>query len=197
MNKSLLLFIFFVSSVFAKENLWFSNEVKYGFNKTTFIFVTYEKRYDQLGFVEGYVDQFSIGADKKIIGNMLLELSYKREVVGDISHENRFVVGLKYKISYFDFRFRVEDRNFEEFSKIDHMNYRFRIRFKYNYDVFRPYLATEPMYNNLTNEFWRNRFYTGVALVIQKQEVFIGYMRQDTKGKDTINALHVGFSLKF
>lgn len=179
----------------AKDNLWFSSEIKCFFNEKTFLFTTYEKRYNELDFVDGYVEQFSLGAEKKIIGNFSMAISYKREVTRNVIHENRYVVGLKYKISYVDVRFRIEDRNYEESEKINHMNYRFRIRFKYKIGIFKPYIATEPMYNDLTNEFWRNRFYTGIGFDISDQEFFIGVMRQDTKYKEAINALHFGISI--
>ena len=118
MIKKLIVFIFLINSLFAKENLWLTNSIEYKFNDRNKIFGTYEHRWDQLGFFEGYVDQYSIGFERKVISNFSLALSYKREITEDILHENRYVLGLKHKLSLFSFRLRIESRNFEEFYKM-------------------------------------------------------------------------------
>jgi hypothetical protein len=135
---------------------------------------------------------------------------YKRENTRKTAFtlaENRFTLEGGWKTELrkdltVDCRLRTEIRNFDDGLENNHLRFRFRIRFKSKLKIgklnLEPFIATEPFADNLKNSVFRNRFYLGTYIVIRKNvKLNIGYIRQDTRDKETLQILNSGVDIKF
>ena len=61
-----------------------------------------------------------------------------------------------------------------------------------------PFIASETFWNGKVGEISRHRFYLGTYLPVNNTiELWVAYLRQDQKGKDSVHAPNAGVRLNF
>ncbi len=214
-NKTFIIIFLIILSAMnlsAKKQGWLNNSLSLGFAKNLKLKASQESRFSKITyFGDNILKNFMIGLGFKVPLNFNAGLSYKLEneiKSGTISDEDRYIIdsGWKYKIVNnlsMDSRLRIESRNYREANFADHWRYRLRLRFKFKIEInenlsFNPFIGSEPFADSKSKEVNRNRFYLGTDVKVSKNIKFVvNYMRQDTKGKDPINALNTGIDLNF
>ncbi len=204
--------LFTVMNLSAKEQGWLNNSLSLKIIENLKLKASQESRFPKVTYFGNRVlNNIVIGLGFKLPLNFNAGLSYKLEneiKSSTISDENRYIfdTGWKWKIAgelSMDNRLRIESRNYRESEFKDHWRYRFRLRFKFKIEInedlaFIPFIGSEPFADSISREVYRNRFYLGTEVSVSKNVKFIAnYMRQDTKGKDPVDALNSGIDLSF
>ena len=167
-----------------------------------------EGRYHEITYQNAYLKNWQAGLLYTLPRDIYLCFRYKRETSDEILFilsENRFTMETGWKKNLtgsvkLDLRFKAEIREFEKDLADDHLRLRFRIRFMTAFNIgtlhLKPFIATEPFGDTLSNTVFRNRFYLGTAIVLSdKIDLIINYIRQDTKDRETIHILNTGFNI--
>lgn len=206
----LFLFLFLISgSIFMCEDQgWINNEISFNVNKNWDFAVSNEGRYEEITYQNPYLKNWQAGVIYTLPRDLYLGFRYKRETTDEILFnlaENRFTLETGWKKNLtgtvkLDLRFKAEIREFEKELADDHLRLRFRIRFTTAFNIgglnLKPFIATEPFGDTLSNTIFRNRFYLGTAIVLSdKIDLIINYIRQDTKDQETIHILNTGFDI--
>jgi len=207
-----LLLILFITSgmlIIGEDQGWNNNEIKFNINENWDISLTNEGRFYEITYQKPYLKNWQAGVLYSFPKNLYLGFRYKRETSDEallVLSENRFTLetGWKKRLSdklNFDLRFRTEIRDFEKELSSDHLRFRFRIRLTTSVKIgnlhIKPFIATEPFSDTLSDEVFRNRFYLGTSFVLSEQiDLIINYIRQDTKDKETIHILNTGFNIE-
>jgi len=205
----LFLFLILGSILMCEDQGWINNEISFNVNKNWDFAVSNEGRYEEITYQNPYLKNWQAGIIYTLPRNLYLCFRYKRETTDEIqfiSAENRFTLesGWKKDLSEnlgFDVRFKAEIREFEKELADDHLRLRFRIRLTTAFNIgdlkLKPFIATEPFGDTLSNTIFRNRFYLGTAIVLSdKIDLIINYIRQDTKDQEPIHILNTGFDIE-
>ena len=208
-----MLFLLFLSaklSLKADDQAWVNNSASFKASSRFSLKLSNEMRYYDITGLHPYLKNIQGGIVCNLPRNTYLAFLYKRELTEKTEgnhHENRYTLesGWKMKISRifdFDIRFRTEFREFvEELSK-DHLRFRIRARIRTKLTIgslkLRPFIATEPFADTLSDRIFRNRFYLGTIFPMGDHvELAVNYIRQDTRNKEINHILNTGFALKF
>ena len=196
--------------VHSENQSWLNNSLRFSLDPKLTLIFTHEFRNLEFTFMEHYLANVQGGLEYRLSDNIYIAFLYKRENTKKtdfLLHENRCTLetGWKRKLGSkvnFDLRFRTEGRTYEGGRADNHFRFRLRLRFTTQMElgkfVFKPFIATEPFGDTLTNKINRNRFYLGVSFPLGQHSTFVvNYIRQDTKNKETVHILNAGFQLKF
>ena len=207
---SLFLFLFLISGLIllCEDQGWINNEISFNVNKNWDFALSNEGRYEEITYQNPYLKNWQAGVIFRLPHDLYLGFRYKRETTDEILFilpENRFTLETGWKKNLnenlaFDLRFKAEIREYEKDLADDHLRLRFRIRFTTAFNIgnltFKPFIATEPFGDTLSNTIFRNRFYLGTAIVLSdKIDLIINYIRQDTKDQEPIHILNTGFDI--
>ncbi|MBN2246064.1 MAG: DUF2490 domain-containing protein [Candidatus Aminicenantes bacterium] len=207
----LLLMLFLTSGLIikAEDQGWINNEIKFNVNEKWDLAFSNEGRFNEITYQNPYLKNWQAGVLYSLPKNFYLGLRYKRETSDEVLFvlsENRVTLetGWKKRLGErlnFDLRFRTEIRDFEKELSDDHLRFRFRVRLTTSLKIgnlhLKPFIATEPFGDTLSDEIFRNRFYLGTSFVLsEKVDLIINYIRQDTKDKETVHILNTGFDIE-
>lgn len=208
---SLFIFLFFISGLIltCEDQGWINNEISFNVNKNWDFALSNEGRYEEITYQNLYLKNWQAGVIYTLPGHLYLGFRYKRETTDEILFllaENRFTLESGWKKDLnenveFDLRFKAEIREFEKEFSNDHLRLRFRVRFTTSFNIgnlhLKPFIATEPFGDTVSNTIFRNRFYLGTAIVLSdKIDLIINYIRQDTKDQEPIHILNTGFDIE-
>lgn len=204
-----ILFIISGLIICGEDQGWINNEIKFNVNENWDLALSNEGRFNEITYQNLYLRNWQAGVLYSLPKNLYIGFRYKRETSDEtlfVLSENRFTLetGWKKRIGEklnFELRLRTEIRDFEKELSADHLRFRFRIRFTTSLKIgdlhIKPFIATEPFSDTLSDEIFRNRFYLGTAFVLsEKIDLIINYIRQDTKGRETIHILNSGFNIE-
>lgn len=194
----------------AENQSWLNDSLRISFAPKLALIFTHEFRNREFGFMDHYLANVQGGIEAGITKNTYAAFLYKRENTKKpefLLNENRFTFesGWKTKLSQktnFDLRFRTEGRVYDRGKAANHFRFRLRLRLttqmKLGNYTLKPFIATEPFANTLTDTIHQNRFYLGASFPLGQNSTFVlNYIRQDTKNKDPLHILNAGFQLKF
>ena len=206
----LLLITWAGSNLHADEQGWLNHSASFKISPKFSLKLYQEIRCHEVTYMDPYLKNWMGGMAYHLPKNFYIAALYKRESVKKTQFsfaENRYTLETGWKTDLmqdldFDCRFRIEIRRFNLKAVENHTRFRFRARLKTRLSlgslVIKPFIATEPFADTLSNEIVRNRFYLGTILTFsEKVELIINYIRQDTKGTEVIHILNSGFDLKF
>jgi len=196
--------------VYSENQSWLNNSLRITLEPKLKLIFTHEFRNEELTFMNPYLANIQAGLEYNLSERTYITLLYKRQNTNKTDHilnENRYTLEAGWKRELgpkvnFDVRFRTEGRVYEDGRANNHFRLRLRLRFtanvKFGNFSIKPFIATEPFGNTLTNRINQNRFYIGTSFPLGQHATFdLNYIRQDTKNKETIHILNCGFQLKF
>jgi hypothetical protein len=197
-------------TLFPDTQAWLNNSLSLKINNRFNLKFTNETRYNQITFMDPYLKNWQGGVVYNLPKQFYVAFLYKREnseQVDVVLSENRFTLegGWNKKVSRavdFNCRFRTEIRRYQYGLAENHLRFRFRLGFKMELKIgnltMRPFIATEPFADTISDRIFRNRFYIGTAFPLGKKvEWIVNYIREDARKKETIHILNSGLNLKF
>lgn len=213
-KRILCMILFFLAAsgilVHSENQSWLTNSLRISLDPKLTLIFTNEFRNQEFTFMNHYLANVQSGFQYSHSDNSYITFLYKRQNTKKtdyILNENRFTLeaGWKRKLGptvNFDLRFRTEGRVYEDGRADNHFRFRLRLRFTVNVKFgnlsIKPFIATEPFGDTLTNRINQNRFYIGASLPLGQHLTFIlNYIRQDTKNRKSLHILNSGFQLKF
>ncbi len=171
---------------------------------------TKETRCHHITYTDAFLNNWQGGIVYNLTKKIYLAALYKRENTVKSTYtlaENRFTLETGWKTRLtdhldFDWRLKTEVRRYEKGLAENHLRFRLRVRLRSSLQIgalqLKPFIATEPFADTLSDKIFRNRFYLGTLFPLSKNvELVINYIRQDTKNKETIHILNSGFNLKY
>ena len=195
---------------YAENQSWLNNSLRISLLSNLTLIFTNEFRNQEFTFMNQYRANVQGGLEYGLSENAYIAFLYKRENTKKTDYllnENRTTLetGWKTKLSpkaHFDLRFRTEGRSYEHGRADNHIRLRLRLRLttqvKLGNFKIKPFIATEPFGDSLTNTIHQNRFYLGASFPLGQHSTFVlNYLRQDTKNKEPLHILNAGFQLKF
>jgi hypothetical protein len=194
----------------AENQSWLNNSLRISLKPKLILIFTNEFRNQEFTFMNHYLANVQGGLEYGLSENAYIAFLYKRENTKKTDYllnENRYTLetGWKTKLgpqAHFDLRFRTEGRTYGHGRADNHFRLRLKLRLttqvKLGNFTIKPFIATEPFGDTLTNTIHRNRFYLGASFPLGQHSTFVlNYLRQDTKNKEPIHILNAGFQLKF
>jgi len=189
---------------------WINNSLSISLDARFSLLLTQETRFHEPTYMDPYLKNWQCGLSYKLPKNFYLAAMYKREHVQKpelriaedrVTFESGWKTGLSEAVS-FDCRFRTEIRSYDQEVEQNHLRFRMRIRLRMEMNIgkmrLRPFIATEPFGDSKADTINRNRFYLGTGIILNNNfELTINYIRQDTRGKETLHILNSGVQLKF
>lgn len=189
---------------------WINNSLSISLDARFSLLFTQETRFNEPTFMDPYLKNWQGGLSYKLPHNLYLAAMYKREHVQKseiriaedrVTFESGWKTGLSEAVNL-DCRFRTEIRSYDQDVEQNHLRFRMRFRLRTEMNIgkmrLRPFIATEPFGDSKTGAINRNRFYLGTGIVLNNNfELTINYIRQDTRGKETLHILNSGVQLKF
>ncbi len=195
----------------AEEQSWLNNSLQVKLGELWSFKLTQELRARELTYDQTFLRNLNAGFYRKLPRGFSAGFTYKREteekqrfrVVEDrYNLEGLWKRGLKGERS-FDLRARLEIRTFRDGRAEDHLRYRLRLRYRFPARLGRlplePFVWTE-LFGSTNAEpvLNRNRFSLGTAIpVAPGADLVIGYIRQDTRGSESLDILNTGVELSF
>ncbi|MCJ7580894.1 MAG: DUF2490 domain-containing protein [Candidatus Aminicenantes bacterium] len=196
--------------VYSENQSWLTNSLRISFDPKLTLLFTNEFRNQEFTFMNHYLANVQSGFQYSLSDNSYIAFLYKRENTNKpdyILNENRYTLetGWNKKLGStvnFDIRFMTEGRTYENGRAQNHFRFRLKLRFAAqvkvgNYTI-KPFIASEPFGDTLSNRVTQNRLYIGTSFPLGQHSTFtLNYIRQDTKNKKTLHILNAGFHLKF
>ena len=197
-------------STSAEEQGWLIVKLGYGLGRSANAEFEHEVRSRAISYSGTFLRNVAFGVKWKLPRGFSFAPRYKRESEEKPSgteHENRFYLDGGWDHMFSDpwklgLRARLARRLFDAPATKDRWRLRLRAQVSSKIEVagrtLEPFAWSEVFGETDVDEFNRVRSSVGIAAPLGDRSKFsLGYLRQDTRGKDSIHALSTGLSFAF
>lgn len=211
MTAVLILGVFLILAVYplhGDSQGWITNSLSYKFGSRLTIVLSNEMRFETPGFSDRYLYYLRGMIAYRMGGGFYAAAGYhleKTETLQFTLEENRFVVDVGWNKRFagkfhLGVRLRAENRSYDADLAEEHFRFRLKVKLSTHMNLgvlkIRPFIAVEPFGDTEDKEINRYRVYAGAVFpVIRNVGIVLGYIRQTTKNRETLNVFNTGLKI--